>query len=427
METPCPSFALSVSHCHSTPTALPLRRFALCLGLLTAACGKPPSNPITAPASNPNGLNAIALTGCFQNAYTAVVKLGDSLSYNLLMDSGSAALALAGSQCSNCTGISPLYTPGATATDQNKMVRGSYGGANGWTGKIYTENVALTGPLGNVSMNVADIVQQSSNTNTTTAFFTDSYCSGRAVGNSQQGILGMASSTLGPAGVDSLADKLAATGKVADAFAVQLCDLDGRMWLGGFDPSFTTAAPQYVPMDISSGFYIVQLRGISIGGKALSLPAGAIGNSVADTGTSVMLTTDAVLAAVAAAVEANPAYLSAFGRGFLQAGNCQSAMGAPSRQSLDSQLPTMALVFDQVGGGAVTLTLPATSSYLIATQAPGGVTIYCPAILGGAMSGSRNLNAILGNSLMHSHVTIFDRQHSQLGFAPQKNCTKTLQ
>jgi hypothetical protein len=409
--------------------AQPLRRVALALSLLAVACGSPPDKQMLAAGtvSNSSALPAIGLTGCFQNAYTAVVKLGDNLSYNLLMDSGSAALALAGAQCTNCTGISPLYTPAATAADQNKIVRGNYGGSNGWTGKIYTENVALSGPVGNVSMNVAAITQQSTNTATTAAFFTDSYCSGRAVSNSQQGIFGLASALLGPTGVDSFVDKLAATGKVADSFAVQLCDLDGRMWLGGYDPAFTSAAPQYVPMDSSSGFYIVQLRGVSIGGNALSLPAGAVGNSVADTGTSVMLTTDAVLAAVAAAVEANPAYISAFGRGFLQAGNCQSASGNPTRQTLDSQLPTMSLVFDQVGGGSLTLTLPPTASYLIATQAPGGVTIYCPAILGGAMSGSRNLNAILGNSLMHSHVTLFDRQHSQLGFAPQKNCTKTLQ
>jgi hypothetical protein len=64
-------------------------------------------------------LVTVPLSGCVPY-YTANVTLGAGAeSFALVLDTGSTTLAVASSACTDCTGVSPLYTPGFSAVDEN--------------------------------------------------------------------------------------------------------------------------------------------------------------------------------------------------------------------------------------------------------------------------------------------------------------------
>src|SRR5205823_6228097 len=66
--------------------------------------------------------------------------------------------------------------------------------------------------------------------------------------NAFQGLLGLGGDGLLTQGTTSYLDEVAAAG-VTDIQAFEMCDGNGgTMWLGGFDPAATAAAPQHTPM-----------------------------------------------------------------------------------------------------------------------------------------------------------------------------------
>jgi len=152
--------------------------------------------------------SAITLTGCQSVDFSAPVTIG-AQTFELLVDTGSSTLAVAGASCSSgCSGVTPLYNDGAGATgdDTGAAVSSQYGDGSGWTGTVWTNTVQLgdTPPLSNMAF----VVQ----TQTTGGFY-GADCNGAEPGVNQ-GILGMAYEALAVVGssglgrsTDSYADK----------------------------------------------------------------------------------------------------------------------------------------------------------------------------------------------------------------------------
>ena len=108
------------------------------------------------------GLQAIALSGCTSGDYTAEVTLGTDQIFDMIVDSGSSTIAVAGAACSNCNAITPLYTPGSTATNAHSRASGAYGAASGWNGAVYNDLLLLAGDTNStLSIDFVSIEQQS--------------------------------------------------------------------------------------------------------------------------------------------------------------------------------------------------------------------------------------------------------------------------
>ena len=127
---------------------------------------------------------------------------------------------------------------------------------------------------------------------------------------------------------------------------------------------------------------------------------------------------DAVFSALAAAVAAKPVFQQNFGTAsFFDEATCILRPQALTKAQLDTLLPTLALAFPTSTGTAVTVELPATESYLLQQDDTQGNAYYCPGI---ERAGS--LPTIIGANALHTLLTVFDRQHGEIGFAPEQGC-----
>ena len=373
------------------------------------------------------GMLPITLQGCTSGDYSAAVTLGNDQIFDMIIDSGSSTIAVAGSRCTNCNTITPRYSPGTTATNERVRATGAYGAASGWTGTVYNDMVTLGSDEANTLsidfVSIEEQTTQSTDTDTmamTTTFFTQSYCSGTATANTFQGIFGLANSRLNAPHTSNYLDALKATNTIADAFSTQFCDSGGNLWLGGYNPNALLAAPNYTPMDGASGYYTVELQDILFGDASLGLAASAYGAAVVDTGTSVVVVADAVMQALISVADSSTAFRSYFGPGFLGGNDCEAPADRPTKAQLDAALPTMTWVFQRADGTSFDVVMPATESYLTPQLLQSGVLGYCSGFLNGGSSSSPT--TIIGNSAMHSQILIFDRANGQLGFAPQRGC-----
>jgi hypothetical protein len=372
------------------------------------------------------GLTALPLYGCVASDYYGTINVGGS-DFQLLIDSGSSTTAVAADTCSACSALSPLYdlagsTQQLTATTQ-------YGDNSSWQGTIYTDavaananGVALT-PTVNVSF--AAITQESN-------FFTSSLCPGpNTATNGYQGILGLGPDTLLEAHTTSWMDAVSQNaGKLAnDAYAVQLCDTGGRMWFGGYDPTFVAGDAHYTPM-VQTGsvgqYYGAKVADMQFAGTSLGLSSSTLGSMVVDTGTSAFILPVSVFTKYATALSANANFKANFpstssSNSILYTGQCvQSAKGL-SPDELDAVLPTVGISFPSVDGKSTfTLTLKASESYLFAAELGGGQYAYCS-----VMTYTSGL-PIFGGAMMREHVVVFDRANEQIGFVPQAPCNAPL-
>ncbi len=376
-----------------------------------------------AQSGNANSANLVAvpLKGCFASDYTARVELGDGSGYQLIVDTGSTTLAVAASACTNCAGISPSYTPTVKATDDQTTTSGVYGDGSSWSGEVFTDVVSM-GSANDVRMAFATIDRQSMSRNSGRNFFNASYCSGSAVSNTSQGIIGFASKKLALAHTDAYLDGLQTATTLPNVVATQFCDLDGNLWLGGYDPSSISAAPVYTPMSVTTGFYEVTMQDMLLDSVPVGTAA-SYGTAIVDTGTSVMIVTSSLFDALGTALDNNPQFVAYFGPGFLADGSCSVPSTTVTRAALDAALPKLVLEFPDAQGNMLQVQMAATDSYLMAMQQPGGTVGYCAAVSSGGGTGGLP-NLLLGNSLMHSQIMIFDRANNRLGFAPQVGCSR---
>lgn len=368
------------------------------------------------------GLSALGLNGCVQSDYTAQVTLGGQ-SFSMLLDSGSTTTAVATPQCANCL-VTPTYTPGSTAVDQARTAQAAYGDGTGWQGKVYMDTLlagttqrALT-PV--TTMRVAAITKD---TDPNQPFFTGSTCGQSFDKSAYQGILGLGPTDLALNYTDSFMDKVAATGKLTyDAFAVNLCDLGGQMWFGGFNPTAVTQAPNFTPMvtkNAEGNYYAIAIDDLLVGSTSVGLSSDALGPAVVDTGTAVYVMSQPAFMATTALIEADAKFLEHFPKGFFAAGTCAASAQGASAAVVGSALPSITLTMPSGGSlSGMEVTMSATKSYLLPRLESTGL-VFCPTL---AIGGT----TVLGSSFMRGQVLVFDREHEQIGFAPEAACDGTL-
>jgi hypothetical protein len=351
---------------------------------------------------------AVQLYSCVPSTYTAGITVG-SQSFQLTIDTGSTTLGVASTSCTNCS-VNPEYTPGATAVDQHQQATSQYG-TGSWSGEIFQDDV-VAGTEAAVPVKLVAIDTQSQ-------FFVPALCD--SSGGSYQGILGLGPPGAALQGTAGYFDALVASQHVPDVFATQLCDTGGTLWLGGFDSSAMTAAPQYTPeiSGIDSYYYAVHFTSISIGGTSTPVGTSQYPDSLVDTGTSVFIVPTSVFNAITSAVAASPNAASVFGGAgatstfFASPNNCQTL--SKTKAQLDAALPPLTLVFGS--NPSISVQAAPTESYLISYQGQ-----WCPAIYAMDPSANFPVASIMGSPVLRSNVVVFDRANKQIGFAPHKPC-----
>jgi hypothetical protein len=256
---------------------------------------------------------------------------------------------------------------------------------------------------------------------TQSMFFEAAMCNSKQAG--LQGILGFGPTDAALMGTNAFFDELVSTTKVPNIFATELCDSGGTLWLGGFDPSHTTAAPKYTPLApglLSDYYYVVNLVSISVGSTTAPIATGDYQDSAVDTGTSVFILPTAAVTTLTTAIASTPAYAQIFGVSsgdasfFANPENCVPLAGQ-TKATLDAMLPPLTLTF----GSSPSIEVEAlpTESYLIAADG-----YWCPTFYGMDPSGDFPIAGIMGSPVLRSNVVIFDRQNQQIGFAPHTTC-----
>jgi hypothetical protein len=355
----------------------------------------------------------VPLQACIPLLYTAAVQVG-SQTFQMNLDTGSTSLGVASTACSNC-GVTPEYTPGVTAMDQMQTATSQYASGS-WSGEVYQDSVGFASDP-TIPLNFVAISTQSS------FFFPNTQCGPSRQG--YQGIIGFDRATAAVAGTNAFFDQFVAAKGIANVFATELCDTGGTLWLGGFDATAATAAPQYTPVttDMASTFYYtVDLETITVAGVGTPVAVAAAGqltDTVVDTGTSVFVVPTVTFDSLAAAIAGTPGFQMVFGA---NAGAAWFSSQVPcggvgmTKAQIDAALPALTLSYGTAPG--VTIQVPPSESYLMAYGQYGWCSMMTPLASGPQFP----LAAILGAPFLRSQITIYDRANNRIGFAPHAPC-----
>jgi aspergillopepsin I len=155
---------------------------------------------------------------------------------------------------------------------------------------------------------------------------------------------------------------------------------------------------QYIPVNSSRGYWEYTMTGFAVGNATSPTPAQF--QSIADTGTTLMLLPSAVVDAYYAQVSAAQSLASEGGFVF----------------PCDSQLPDLTVLMStQNGGGGATATIPGEFMNRSVSATGSGLCF------GGIQQGSDDLS-IWGDVFLKSQFVVFDGSDPpRIGFAPQAN------
>jgi hypothetical protein len=317
----------------------------------------------------------IPLTGCGVTGYLAPVTIGSGASaqtFQLAVDTGSSTTAVAGEDCTSCTSVSPLFTAGLTTQVEGDMASADYGDGSQWSGTTVSDLIQVPPAQPAVRTIFARIDSQ-------TSFFRPTDCNGSAVSTSpSQGILGLGPPDLLSADTQDFMTLFSTASGLPDTFGVQLCATgNGHLWLGGFDPSYTSAAPQYAAIPSGGPYWEVNVANLSSGGASILNSMDA----VIDTGTTINILPKSAYEGLLASFKSSAAFAQIFGSSAYQDifvnGDCVAPAGGQTLQQINAQLPTAQITLTGASGsGDFTLDVPATGSALM-VLVMNGQTLYC--------------------------------------------------
>jgi hypothetical protein len=339
--------------------------------------------------------------------YTAKGTVGNQ-TFVMSIDTGSTTLALGGTGCSSCTGVSPLYSPSSSAKATGQMASEQYADGSAWSGPVYSDSVDLGNGSPSVSVELAEITQASQ-------FFDGQ--------NDYQGILG-----LGPLGnavpgtTGYMPAVMMGTG-LANIFAFALCDGTGAnagtMWLGGDgSPGSAVAYTPLIPISDNNPYYGINVDGVSLAGTTVvSNAASTFAQPVLDTGTSLFYVPTSVFNAFQTTLQASSGFKAVFGSNTFATGNGQNAGCVTDASATDAKVESML--------PPITLSLPAMTSGqpdVIIQGSPldtylydGGGGQFCLAIQDGGPSNQSP--STFGDAFLQAFTTIVDITGGRVGFA----------
>jgi len=337
--------------------------------------------------------------------YTAQVTVGDQ-TFAMDIDTGSATLAVAGATCTTgCTGISPLYTPSASAASTGHTVSSLYADGSGWSGSTYSDTVGLGNGSPSVSLDLVEI------THATGGFFDSN--------NGYQGILGLGTQGLAQQYTTGFIPVVVGTG-LDNTFAFDLCDNPGAnagtMWLGGDGGAGSMQYTPLVPIDGSNPFYAINVDGMSLGGTSVATNASNLFQQpVIDTGTSLFYVPTSVYVAFKTALQASAGFKAVFGSNAFSGSDCV-ADASVTDDEVESMLPQIALSLPNATSSEPDVTIQASALDTYLYNAGGGQ--YCLALQdGGTVDPST-----FGDAFMQAFHTVIDVDGGRVGFAPPTGC-----
>lgn len=322
------------------------------------------------------------------------------------LDTGSTTIGVAGATCTQCTGVSPLYTPGATATDAMHTASTQYADNTGWSGKVYTDSIGFGQGDANITLAFVDITTQRK-------FFYQ---------NEYQGIFGMGDTSNEEPFTDAYMNKQVAANAFKNVMAFEMCGMNdgqgtGTMWLGGYDTSKQSAAPVYTPLKsigTNQPFYAIDISSMAIGATTVGTGTSTFQDSVVDTGTTYFYLPTNVFTATTTAIQASAGYTTLFNTQKLVEDGCVTGTNVTAAQ-VDAMLPPMTITMPGVNGGpAVTITAPPMQSYLY----DGGNGMFCYALGDGGTQDATTM----GDAIMRNFVTVIDLENKQVGWAADAGC-----
>ena len=351
------------------------------------------------PDASLEGVTVVPLVSLGGFSYTAKINFG-AQSFASIVDTGSSSTGIAAATCTTC-GVSPAYTPGASAVDKHKTAESHFGDGSTWTGEIFEDSAAIgTGPQ--VKLDFAAISSDG-------GFFNR---------GAYAGIIGLGPDALLIAGTSSYISA-AVGGGLKGQLAFELCPDAGTMWLGGFDASHAAAAPAFTPLSTSpffGAYYPVNVAGVSIDGADTGITQAQMGPTIVDTGTSITFMPKPVINTLIAKISATSGYKAAFGTQALTDGGCVST--SMTAAQIDASLPKFAISFPKTTGGTgAPIELPATQSYL--AQQGGG---FCFTISDASQLFQGATASLIGDTMLTGMITVIDVSKKQVGFAVQTGC-----
>ena len=330
------------------------------------------------------------------------------------LDTGSTDTGIAGAACTTCTseGISPLYTPSASAVKGGK-VSITYADNSGWSGTAYTDSETLGAGSPTFTADVVDMTKETQFFNFTGS---DEY----------QGILGVGRDDLaGSADKVTYLDGLFGSG-VTQELAVEMCPTEGTMWLGGYDAGHAASAVTYTPMlgassgDQNAAFYAVDMSAMQVGATDTGLTSALSQGPILDTGTSLFYVPTTVETNVLTAVMASPQYSTLFPgqtltdpSGSGDTAGCIMAASGVTDAMVDAGLSKLNMTFG-TGANAATISVAALESYMINA----GEGMYCMVMFPGGDDGAMTM----GDMFLRGFVTVIDIANERAGFAPSSHC-----
>ena len=391
-------------------------------------------------ASTSFDVESSSLHGCPFTAFTVPVQIGTT-TFALLLDTGSSTLAVASNTCSSCQNVSPRWFQSSSTTmisSTRVPVASVYGDGSGWNGHVVSESVTIASShssgssnsiIDSVRMQIGVIDSQS----TTVPFFSAHVCIG-ATGNARtnigtQGIIGFGFTGLAKANTDSFIEKLfASTNDLPKQFALQLCQGDGSLWLGGTNQNTFTGEMMYTPIT-DTIYYSVDPHDIAVvtptsgGGSGgsekwlgFSRPDWKQqGSGVIDSGTTMWGLPANIFNRLADLITADSYFRSQFPTSFFHSerNQCVAPTAPIAWEEMQRRMPKIRIKF--TNGLVLTLhagsyLMPCTSAY---TSFASGIGIWSTFLGGWAF--------------MHQFVTVFDLENRRMGFAPSRRCEKTVE
>ncbi len=405
------------------------RAWAFLAAVLTACAGPKGTGPVAGDDSAATGDTAsdgfvpfaVPLAGCSWH-HTAAAVVGDAVQ-QVAIDSGSTTLAVSAVGCTTCedAGVLALYDP-THGTDEGESAAGMYASGSGWSGEVYGDTVALSG-IAPAALHFAAVSRSD--------MFGPSSCDADPIGSPSavDGIIGLAPDVWLVPGTDSYVSTLAADGTIPDAFALRLCHVGGTLWLGGYDGAETTGGMTYAPIasgGLFDGAYQVSVYGFELlaeDGTSVAVAASQTGSALPallDSGGPSLIVPDSAYVPLIAAISGDPAFAE-IGDATWWAYGTPTVLSIPPTE-FDTKLPRF--IVHLAGGEGMTLSMPASESYLSAYANADGTYTYSPNLYSDALFHLEDYADVidLGNLPMYSYVVYTDRANQQIGFAPAIPC-----
>ena len=351
---------------------------------------------------------ALALSACSPATYALPVRIGESEPFDVALDTGSTSLAVASSSCGECH-VEPRFSPGDGVVDQGVKANAQYVTGR-WSGTVYEGDVSLDAQA-KASVKFVAIDEQQD-------FFVEQRCGSKSGG--LQGIIGFGQRFGAVRGTTGFFDRFVAESDAPDVFATELCDDGGTLWLGGYDSTRVTAAPEYTPLlNGVFAYYAVHLTSVEVEGTAAPIATREYPRTAIDTGASVFLLPTAAFESLATAIASNASFKEIFGEepSWFETRNARSCKElSVSKEELDAKLPPLTLTFGSEPE-VISVRAAPTESYLAHERGR-----WCSTLASFEPSEDIPLASVMGAPVMRSNIVIFDRQDRRVGFAPHAPC-----